>query len=260
MSTTAIPVQRTHKRGVSVRGRTRYLYAGFTFLLLVLMLVGFQLFYLHGRAFPDRPLTPPIRNLILVHGVSATLWMVLIIVQSLLISRNRHKLHMKLGMSGVVLAAIVTISGIAVAFGSARAAPPEATLWSLSMKHFMIVPLVLMLIFGTSVTIATIKRKSPAIHKPLMFLATLFLMPAPIDRIPAIVGLYENNILGDILGPFVPLVVIGGAFLVVKWLLTRSWDRPFAIAWAIMVLVGTVAMYVARTPALANPISSALFG
>ena len=260
MSTTAVPVTRTHKRGVSVHGRTRYLYAGFSVLLLILMFTGFQLFYMHGRAFPDRPLTPPIRNYIILHGVSTTMWMGLLVTQALLISQRLTKLHMKLGLLGAGLAALVTISGILVAFGSARVSPPEARLWDLTIKHFMLVPLVIMIIFGTSVTIAIINRKRSAIHKPLMYLATLFMMPAPIDRIPAIVGLYQHNILGDVFGPFVPCVVIGGAFLVFKWLLTRSWDRPFAIVWAIMVIVGSISMFVARTPALANPISTALFG
>jgi hypothetical protein len=259
-TTTAVPVERTRKRGVSDQGRTRYLYAGASLLLLILMLIGFQQFFVHGRAFPDRPLTPPIRNLILIHGISSTVWMVLLVVQSLLVARRRTRVHMKLGMFGAAVAAVVTVSGIAVAFGSARVSPPEAILWNLSMKHFMIAPLVIMLVFGATVAIAIIKRKDPATHKPLMFLATLFMMPAPVDRIPAIVSLYQNNILGDVLGPFVPVLFIGGAFLVVKWLLTRSWDRPFAIVWAVMVVVGAAAMYVARTPALADPISRALFG
>lgn len=46
--------------------RARLFYLGAAMLLLVLMLLGFQQFYLHGRAFPNRPLTPEIRNLVIV--------------------------------------------------------------------------------------------------------------------------------------------------------------------------------------------------
>ena len=41
----------------------RYFYSVATALLLVLTVVGFQLFYFHGQAYPGHPLTPPIKTL-----------------------------------------------------------------------------------------------------------------------------------------------------------------------------------------------------
>ena len=73
-------------------------------------------------------------------------------------------------------------------------------------------------------------------------------MPAPIDRIPPIVSLYQSNFLGQIFGNFFPVFFIGGLFLVIKWLLTRSWDRHFAIGWAVATLLGIFIMQLARSP------------
>jgi len=43
--------------------RARLFYFGVAALLLVLMSLGFQQFYLHGKAYPNRELAPPIRTL-----------------------------------------------------------------------------------------------------------------------------------------------------------------------------------------------------
>lgn len=45
----------------------RYFYAIATDLLLVLV-VGFQLFYFHGRMYPGQPLIPPIKGLMIAQG------------------------------------------------------------------------------------------------------------------------------------------------------------------------------------------------
>ena len=248
-TTTDIPVQGIQKRSTSIHKRTRYLYTAGNLLLLVLMFIGFQQFFMHGRAYPDRPLTPPIRNLVIFHGVATTLWMVLALVQPLLISQRKRKLHMKLGMLGAVLAAIVALSGMKVALEWGRVAPPELMLWNLPFKIFMIAPFFIMVVFAGYVTVGIIYRKRPEIHKPALFLGTLFLMPAPIDRIAPILALYQDNLLGLVFGPFVPIFIIGGGFLLVKWLLTHSWDRHFAIAWGIAVVLGTAIIHLARSPA-----------
>ena len=56
---------------------SRLFYSIASIVLLVLTLIGFRMFYLHLQAFPGRPLTPPIRTLLIVHGVSMTIWMLL---------------------------------------------------------------------------------------------------------------------------------------------------------------------------------------
>ena len=54
----------------------RLLYAAAALLLFVLMLFGFQQFYVHGKAYPAHPLALPIRMLLIAHGVAMTLWVI----------------------------------------------------------------------------------------------------------------------------------------------------------------------------------------
>ena len=71
----------------------RYFYAVATVLLLVLVISGFHFFHFEGRAYPGaRELTPPIRMLLITHGVAMSAWMLLAIVQPLLVAQSRVKL------------------------------------------------------------------------------------------------------------------------------------------------------------------------
>ncbi len=75
----------------------RFFYAGAAAFLVVLMFWGFQLFYLQGRAYPGRPIAPPIRALAIQHAVAMTAWMLLVLAQSLLIAGGKRRVHMTLG-------------------------------------------------------------------------------------------------------------------------------------------------------------------
>ena len=100
--------------------RARLFYAGAAALLLVLMFVGFQQFYLHGRAFPNRPLTPAIRTLLITHGIAMSLWLMLLLVQPLLVVNRKFWMHMMLGRAGAVLAAFIFVVGLALTLEWAR--------------------------------------------------------------------------------------------------------------------------------------------
>src|SRR5688572_18691285 len=75
---------------------SRLFYSIASIALLALTFIGFRFFYLHMQAFPGRPLTPPIRTLVIAHGVSMTVWMLLAVVQPLLVAANRKRVHMAL--------------------------------------------------------------------------------------------------------------------------------------------------------------------
>src|SRR5436305_1416311 len=108
----------------STASHHRWFYSMASLSLLVLMFIGFQLFYLHGKAFPGRPLTPPIRTLIITHGCLMTAWMLLAVGQPLLVGTRRKRLHMKLGVLGVVLALGIVVAGLRIGIEAARVSPP----------------------------------------------------------------------------------------------------------------------------------------
>lgn len=227
---------------------SRFLYAGFTALLFILAFLGFKYFYLHGQAYPGRPLTPPIRTLVITHGVAMSVWMILLIAQSLLITGRQYRIHMFLGKAGAALAAVLVYLGVRVAVEATRVNPPDFELWGLVPREFLAVSLSAILFFGIFVAIGIWYRRRPAIHKPMIFLGTLSATGAAIDRIGPLKNLYEHTLPGRIWGPYLPLLVIGALFLVLKGALSRQLDRPFLAGCAVLALAGAATMFAAATP------------
>jgi len=217
--------------------------------MLALTVWGFQLFYLHGQAYPGRPLTSPIRSVIIQHGIAMSAWIILLIIQPLLIVNAKYRVHMTVGKIGAVLAVLVVFAGYRIAVGAAAVNPPEAKIWGLVPKQFLIVPLTALVLFAGFVLVGVWNRNRPEIHKPMMFFATLTAVAAAIDRIDFIRHVYERNILGALWGPFLAPVAIGLALLLLKWALTRSFDRVFTANLAVLAVSGLLAMKLATTQA-----------
>lgn len=125
---------------LQVPSGSRWFYSVASLSLLVVMFIGFQLFYLQWKSFPGRPITPPIRTLIIVHACLMTAWMLLSVVQPLLVGTRQKWLHMKLGVLGAGLAVGILITGVWLGIQSARAAPPGLLEFGLDPKQFMAVP------------------------------------------------------------------------------------------------------------------------
>ena len=229
------------------RDRARLFYAGAAALLLAVMFLGFQQFYLHGRAFPDRPLTPAIRTLVIAHGIAMSLWMMLLLVQPLLVLNRKYRVHMAVGKAGALLAAVIVVLGLELALESARIDPSRIFVWSMTYEEFMAVPFVSILIFAGFVATGILNRRRPEIHRPMMLLATLTVISAATDRIPALLSLFEKTVWGTTFGPFFPPLLCGAVLLVVKWVLTRSFDRCFAMGWAGLVVADAGIMKLATT-------------
>lgn len=224
----------------------RLLYAAAALLLFALMLLGFQQFYLHGRAYPAHPLAPPIRTWLIVHGVAMTLWVVTFVAQSLLIVGGGRRLHMAVGPFAVALAVAMVVLGLWLPIQTTRF-EPDITLWGLNRIHFMAISMIAILTFGAFVAVGLRYRRRAEIHRPMMLLATLSIIPAATDRITGLPNVYAASLLGPLFGPFLTAMVIGILFLAAKSLLTRSWDRWFATGLAVLIVIDLFAMRLAPT-------------
>lgn len=251
-SSQVLPVDVPKSKGIGPRNYARFFYPGAALLLLVLMFYGFQQFYLHGKAYPGRDLTPPIRTLIILHGIGMTVWMLLFVAQPILIATGNRRVHMMLGRFGAGLAAAVVFLGIRLGIESARVNPPDLKLWDLAPRQFMAVPLFSIALFGILVAIGVWKRRQPDVHRPMMLLAVLAAMPAALDRIGAIQHLYIGTVWGTIFGPFFSTLLIGLFLLILNWALTRSLNRSFAIGYTALVLVSVLIMQLAPSSAWAG--------
>ncbi len=164
-------INQIHHRG----NRERSLYTWVAVLIPIIVLVGFAPTYYLSSLFGGRALSV----LVQLHGIVMTLWIVLFIVQVRLVAAHRMKLHRRLGVIGVFLAALVIIVGTITAISAAaRGSGPGPPL------VFLAIPLGDILIFTILAGISLYFRRRPDIHKRLMLLAALSILGAAIGRFP----------------------------------------------------------------------------
>jgi hypothetical protein len=82
-SSQTLPFDKPQARGPASPNRARLFYTGAAALLPILTFLSFQQFYLHGKAVPNRELTPPIRTLLILRGTAMSAWMLLVLAQPL---------------------------------------------------------------------------------------------------------------------------------------------------------------------------------
>lgn len=224
----------------------RLFYPGVSVLLLILMFLGFRQFYLYGKAYPGRELAPPIRTLLILHGIGMTSWMVLFVAQPLLILAGNRRVHRLLGRIGAGLAAVMVVLSFRLGIESTLLSPPDLRIWGLASKQFLAVPIISILIFSGFVILGVSKRRQPEVHRSMMLLATLAVMSAAVSRIDFLNSLYQGTVWEAVFGPFFTTLAIGALFLAVKWLPTRSLN-PW-LAWGYCGLVFSDALIVQLAP------------
>lgn len=167
------------------REKRFYLFAGLLFAGLVF--VGFS------KAYYLRPLFelgPLYSNMVRFHGIVMTVWVLLFVMQTWLVSAKRVRLHMKLGWAGVGVALLVIATGYAVSIGALEH-QTAADRGGIPPLAFLIVPLADLVLFVLFFGLAIYWRKRPAEHKRLMLItAANFLPPAaarmPVDTLQAL--------------------------------------------------------------------------
>jgi hypothetical protein len=224
----------------------RVFYSTTAALNLVIMLVGFSAFYTSGRGEAGRTISPAIMVVVIVHGMSITAWYILSLVQALLITVKNRKLHMKLGWSAVGLVPVIAISGTMVAMRSAQAAP-NFGFFGMRYHDFLLVMLTEITMFTGLVAAGLVMRKRAEVHRSLMLLASLSLLLGATTRIPKLVALFGGD--ASRTAFFGPVFVLAVAFVLVRWAMTRVFDRWLAGGYAVMVVAYLAVEQFSRTDA-----------
>lgn len=170
------------KSSEASRRHERWFFGGIAVALTATVLAGFApTYYLNGIAEQAFELTP----LLHLHGAAFTAWMLLLIAQTSFIAVGARGLHIRLGLVGAALAAVMTILGPIVAVE--RTATGQIADLGAPPLVFLAVPILGMAVFAALVAAALYYRKrSPAAHKRLMVLATLELVTAGVSRLPVV--------------------------------------------------------------------------
>ena len=160
------------------RRRERLFYTGMAVAFLFIVFAGF------ARTYYLRPYfgTPQLTPLLHLHGLIFTSWIVLLLAQTLLIAAKRTAVHRRLGWAGGALAVLMILVGTTTAVVRAKegAAPPGAA----SPLAFLTIPLGDMLVFALLIGAGFYYRRRPEVHKRLMLLATIAILPAAVARLP----------------------------------------------------------------------------
>ena len=119
-----------------------------------------------------------------IHGILFTAWMLLFVLQSFLIARKRTRMHRRLGIVGAVLIAGMLVSGLSVSIAWARVdSPGTGAVAGVPRLVAVVIPLASIAMFALLASIGLLYRRRPDVHKRLMLLATIALLPPALGRI-----------------------------------------------------------------------------
>jgi|SRR6185295_712551 len=160
--------------GQPARGHTdRLFFTGMALACALTVLIGFApSYFLRGAELPT------LRPLYQIHGALFTSWVVLLMAQTSLVAANRTDIHRRLGLAGVVLAALVFIAGVTVSIETLRRNGGPVP----DPRVFLSIPLGDIIVFGVLVTAAFLLRHRSDWHKRLLLLATISLLTAAVAR------------------------------------------------------------------------------
>ena len=207
--------------------RDHHFYTSTSFVMLVLMLIGFQKFYQQGKEANGHDVPHPILALVIVHGVALTLWVALFFVQSLLIAAQKRQLHMKLGWAAATAALVIAGSGPLLALAGPQLQPGRHVA-GMTYRQFMLPMFVEIAAFTVFVALGLYFRKKPAIHRSMMLLATLSVISGATSRTEFINQIFGGRGWNGLFGP---VFILGALIIIIRILLTRTVDRWFALGY-----------------------------
>jgi hypothetical protein len=165
----------------------RSIYPGAAIAIAGVMFFGFARNY-YLRAWLG---TRVISFIVHVHGLVMTAWVVLFVTQTFLIARHRVDLHRKLGILGAGLAAMVLGLGVLTIGHSIERQQPGANS-KLFIELFVAFDGISLLVFAGLVFAGVLYRQRREIHKRLMLIAMISLLPPAYGRL--IANLTHDNV------------------------------------------------------------------
>jgi hypothetical protein len=218
---------------------TSRFYVGIALLFLVLLVAGFApTFFFRGMTDAE-PLPPATK----FHGIMLTAWFVLFVVQATLARQRRLGLHRTLGVIAAIIAASATTGFVwlAVSLYYGRAPEVEAALVERARFVRIVRELTVFAAFPALVGLAVWWRRNADVHKRLVVLATIALLPPALSRLafwpgqlwPELAGVSR---IGVALGGSVALLVL----VCIHDIATRgrvhiayAWGGPIWFTWLV---------------------------
>ena len=167
----------------------------------ILVLIAYFKSYYFRPFFTENPLRGS--TLVHAHGIVMSLWVVYFAVQIALVRTKNIRLHMSLGLTGIALAALAVVTGIAAAYNAhviRGDAPP-----GIHPHAFFLVPFVDMILFIIFFAGAYLYRRRPLEHKALILMTAINFLPPALGRVrlvPAEFNIFWSWGIPDLLALF----------------------------------------------------------
>jgi hypothetical protein len=175
---------------------------------------------------------PPMTVLVHLHGLLFTAWLALFVAQTRFIAAHRVDLHMKLGLTGIGLAAVIVV--VSVWTIVVQAGVPLVRPSGLTNTQHPLIGLTSTALFAAFIALGIATRRRGGLHKRYMMLAMLAALSPAASRLATTLGLFEYRhvFVPGIAAVFViaclvhdwrkyrvvhPVYVIGGALIVASW-------------------------------------------
>ena len=182
---------------------------------------------------------------ILIHGLSATLWMGLPVVQAVLIRRRQRVLHRQLGYASLVLAAVVAISGLHVVQTMVLTEAPGVTLTTFKFVLLDLTGIALFVLF-VGLAVRAARRRDIPLHLRLMACSAIIPLEAANERTAILIGLVPDFSVALYAALF-SVELICGALILAEWRFGR-------VRWPVPLLLGYyLVMHVIATPVALSP-------
>lgn len=219
LSSTGRPVHRTVNRTGE-----RIFFGGMAVLLCAIVVIGFSPTYFAAGIF-RAPLPSPILH---VHGAIFTLWMLLFLTQTVLVSAHRVAWHLTLGTIAFCLPPVMIVIGVIAAID---ALGRKVSIGPLDPSVSLAIPLIGIIGFTVLIFASWRERRRPDAHKRLILLACIGLVEAALGRIPWS-GMGFSPAAGAVVGLGILVLLVVGYDLVSLRRIHRStmWGAPLTFA------------------------------
>lgn len=173
---------------------------GYFFILLIpLTFLGFyKTYFNHFPAFEDN-----INTFIHIHAIIASIWILMLIVQPLLIRNGKYKWHKQVGKMSYLIFPLLILSFI----------PQMIRISNSDMPNFLFFPLADSILLTLCYSLAIYYRKNPALHMRYMIGSALVFLGPTIGRIgPLILGI-PTSLTQNLLYAIIYLILSGLIYL-----------------------------------------------
>lgn len=166
----------------------------------------------------------------IIHGLFCLAWFVILVIQTGYIRKLNYKAHIRLGITGMIVAVGVFISSVYVFVAIYKG-------WD-AMPFYVKANRFFMFSYAILILLAYLNRKSGTKHKRFIFIATLYLLGPILDRVAGHLDIENVEVFNAIIwhGLFISLFIYD--WLTLKKIQRISWMGFvwFYIVWTISIL------------------------